>query len=242
MRLLLILVAPTLAYAQQAVVHDNYYSLGREVQVGERFIAQMKAGGVTASAEPRLATIGDQLARHSQEFKFRFLVFDGGNPSQDTAPNAAFPADWRRLELDEAIAIAAGTIYVPRRLLSRDDVQLKAVLAHAMGHIALRHQTRGMTLGELAQVEVQAASRSVPEEAPQKVKAVALKRFAFDRNCEIEADEYAVKLLKDNGADPATLVAYLRTLPAEQSNEMSVYPPPAERIELAQKAIAALGR
>jgi len=66
-----------------------------------------------------------------------------------------------------------------------------------------------MTLGELAQVEVQVASRSVPEEAPQKVKAVALKRFAFDRACEIEADGYAVKLLKDSGADPATLVAYL---------------------------------
>jgi len=82
----------------------------------------------------------------------------------------------------------------------------------------------------------------VPEEAPQKVKAVALKRFAFDRNCEIEADEYAVKLLKNNGADPATLVAYLRTLPSVQGNEMSVYPTSAERIELAQKAIAALGR
>ena len=82
-----------------------------------------------------------------------------------------------------------------------------------MGHVALRHPTRGMTLGELAQVEVQAASRTVPEEAPQKVKAVALKRFAFDRACEIEADGYAVRLLKDSGADPATLVAYLRTLP-----------------------------
>ena len=82
----------------------------------------------------------------------------------------------------------------------------------------------------------------MPEEAPQKVKAVALKRFAFDRACEIEADGSAVKLLKDSGADPATLVAYLRTLPPQQNKEMSVYPAPAERIESAQKAIAALGR
>jgi hypothetical protein len=37
------------------------------------------------------------------------------------------------------------------------------------------------------------------------VKAVALKWFAFDRACEIEADGYSVKLLKDSGADPATL-------------------------------------
>jgi len=111
-----------------------------------------------------------------------------------------------------------------------------------MGHVALRHPTRGMTLGELAQVEVQAASRTVPEEAPQKVKAVALKRFAFDRNCEIEADGYAVRVLKESGADPAALVAYLRTLPSPQDKEMSVYPDPAQRIESVQKVIATLGR
>ena len=243
MKLFFALATVTLAYTQQpSGAHDNYYSLAREAQVGERFISQLQAGGVTATSEPRLDGIGNRLASHSPQFKYRFLVFDGGKPSRDTAPNAAFPADWRRLDLDEAIAVAGGTIYVPRRLLSRDDAQLMAVLAHAMGHIALRHPTRGMTLGELAQVEVQVASRTVPEEAPQKVRAVALKRFAFDRACEIEADGYAVKLLKDSGADPAMLVAYLRTLPPQQNKEMSVYPAPAERIESAQKAIAALGQ
>jgi predicted Zn-dependent protease len=74
------------------------------------------------------------------------------------------------------------------------------------------------------------------------VKAVALKRFAFDRACETEADGYAVKLLTDSGVDPASLLAYLRTLPPQQNKEMSVYPAPAERIESAQRAIAALGR
>ena len=243
MKIFLLLAAATLAYAQQpSGEHDNYYSLAREAQVGERFITQLQSGGVAATPEPRLDAIGKQLATHSPQFKYRFLVFEGGKPSPDTAPNAAFPADWRRLDLDEAIAVAGGPIYVPRRLLSRDDAQLTAILAHAMGHVALRHPTRGMTLGELAQVEVQAASRTVPEEAPQKVKAVALKRFAFDRNCEIEADGYAVRVLKESGADPAALVAYLRTLPSPQDKEMSVYPDPAERIESVQKAIATLGR
>ena len=247
MKLFLLLAAATLAYTQQpSGEHDNYYTVPRDSQVGDRFTRQLQAVGVTAAAEPRLDAIGTRLATYSPQFKYRFLVFDGGRSSQDTAPNAAFPADWRRLELDEAIAVAGGPIYVPRALLSRDDTQLTAILAHAMGHIALRHPTRGMTLGELAQVEVQVASRSVPEEAPQKVRAVAVKRFAFDRSCEIEADAYAVKLLKDSGADPATLLVYLRTLPPQQnpaqSGDMSVYPPPAERIESAQKAIGALGR
>ena len=190
---------------------------------------------VTAAPEPRLDQIGNRLAAHSPQFRYRFFVFDGGQPSQDTAPAAAFPADWRRLELDEAIAVAGGMIFVPRRLLSRDDAQLTAILAHAMGHIALRHPTVGMTRGELAQVEVQAASRSMPDEAPQRVRAVALNRFAFDRACETAADAYAAKLLHDAGLDPATLLAYLRTLPAPRNKDLSVYPAPAERIEAAQK-------
>src|SRR5262245_42010684 len=132
MKLFFVLAAGTFAYAQQpSATHDNYYTPARDAQVGERFSTQLQAGGVTAAPEPRLDAIGNRLAARTPQVKYRFLAFDGGKPSQDTAPNAAFPADWRRLELDEAIAVAGGTIYVPRRLLSRNDAQLTAILAHA---------------------------------------------------------------------------------------------------------------
>jgi Zn-dependent protease with chaperone function len=236
-----LVLAGAAAFAQQpSASHDNYYSLRSELQVGERFATQLQAG-VTAGPEPRLDRIGNLLAAHSPQFRYRFFVFDGGKPSPDTAPAAAFPADWRRLELDEAIAVAGGAIFVPRRLLSRDDVQLTAILAHAIGHIALRHPTVGLTRGELDQVEVQAASRSMPDEAPQRVRAVALNRFTFDRACEMAADAYAAKLLHDAGQDPATLLAYLRTLPAPPKSELSVYPPVEERIEAAQSVTGSLG-
>jgi Zn-dependent protease with chaperone function len=236
-----LVLAGAAAFAQQpSASHDNYYSLRSELQVGERFATQLQAG-VTAGPEPRLDRIGNLLAAHSPQFHYRFFVFDGGKPSADTAPAAAFPADWRRLELDEPIAVAGGAIFVPRRLLSRDDAQLTAILAHAMGHIALRHPTVGLTRGELDQVEVQAASRSLPDEAPQLVRAVALNRFMFDRACETAADRYAAKLLHDAGQDPAALIAYLRTLPAPQKNELSVYPPLEERIEAAQSVMASAG-
>jgi hypothetical protein len=236
----LLLFAAAVTFAQSpAGQHDNYYSVNRDPQVGERFATQLQAK-VAAAAEPRLDRIGGPLAALSPQFHYRFFVFDGGEPSADTAPAAAFPADWRRLELDEAIAVAGGMIFVPRRLLSRDDNQLAVILAHAIGHIALRHPTVGMTRGELAQVEVQAASRAIPDEAAQRVRAVALNRFAFDRDCESAADAYAVSLLHKAGRDPATLLAYLRALPPPQNGEMSVYPPPAERLEAAQKAIGAV--
>jgi Zn-dependent protease with chaperone function len=236
-----------LAFASQSFAQppdlrlNNYYSLEMEAEVGERFVTQLQAK-ITAAPEARLDHIASRLAPHSPEFRYRFFVFDGGQPAQDTAPSAAFPADWRRLELDETIAVAGGVIFVPRRLLARDDAQLTAILAHAMGHIALRHPTIGMTRGELAQVEVQMASRTMPDEAPERVRAVALKRFAFDRACETAADEYAVKLLHDAGLEPGTLLDYLRTLPASQNKEFAVYPAPAERVEAAQAALAGLRR
>ncbi len=229
----LLLAAAAVAFAQQPDALDNYYAPEDDARVGERFNKQLQAN-VTANTEARLDQIGDRLAAHSTQFHYRFFVFDGGQPSQDTAPAAAFPADWRRLQLDEAIAVAGGMIFVPRPLLSRDDAQLAAILAHAMGHIALRHPTVGMTRGELAQVEVQAASRAMADEAPQRVRAVALKRFAFDRVCETAADGYAVTLLQDAGLDPAALIAYLRTLPPSLDQDLSVYPAPAERIHAVQ--------
>jgi len=242
MKRFLLLAAAAVAFAQQPNTQDaNYYSVGDDARVGQRFVTQLQAN-VTATTEPRLDQIGNRLSAHSPQFPYRFFVFDGGQPSQDTAPTAAFPADWRRLQLDEAIAVAGGMIFVPLPLLSRDDVQLAAILAHAMGHIALRHPTVGMTRGELAQVEVQVASRAMPDEATQRVYAVAVRRFAFDRACETAADSYAVKLLQDAGLDPAALLTYLRTLPGPQGKDWSVYPAPAERIEAAQKAIAGLGR
>jgi Zn-dependent protease with chaperone function len=215
MRLLLLLAAAAVAFAQSPNTLDNYYAPEDEVRVGQRFATQLQTN-VTAATETRLDRIGNGLAAHAPQFSYRFYVFDGGQPSQDTAPAAAFPADWRRLQLDEAIAVAGGMIFVPRALLSRDDAQLAAILAHAIGHIVLRHPTVGMTRGELAQVEVQVASRAMPDEAPQRVHAVALKRFAFNRACETAADGYAIKLLHDAGLDPAALLAYLRTLTEPQ--------------------------
>ena len=241
MKRFLLLAATAAAFAQQSNTPDNYYAPEDDARVGQRLATQLQTN-VIAATEPRLDQIGNRLAAQSPQFRYRFFIFEGGQPSPDTAPAAAFPADWRRLQLDEAIAVAGGMIFVPRALLSRDDAQLAAILAHAIGHIALRHPTVGMTRGELAQVEVQVASRAMADEAPQRVHAVALKRFAFDRACETAADGYAVKLLQDAGLGPAALLAYLRTLPAPQGEDLSVYPAPAERIESAQKVITSLGR
>jgi len=93
MKHILLWAVAAVAFGQQPnTPDDNYYSVAREAQVGQRFATQLQAN-VTTAPEPRLDQIGSRLAAHSPQFKYRFFVYDGGQPSPDTAPAAAFPAD-----------------------------------------------------------------------------------------------------------------------------------------------------
>jgi Zn-dependent protease with chaperone function len=220
---------------------ENYYSLPMESELGDKFVKQLQAN-ITSAPDPRLDKIVQRLSTLSSQYQFRIFVFDGGTPSPDEAPAAAFPANWRQLNIGEAIAAAGGSIFVPRVLLTQSDEQLAAIVAHAMAHIELRHATIGLTRGEQAQVEVQAASRAPAEEASALVQAITDKRLAFDRACELAADEYAVKILRAAAIDPAPLVKYVQSLPPATRQESSVYPSPSERIHAVQAAIANLAR
>jgi hypothetical protein len=93
----LLLTAAAAAFAQ----HDNYYSPAERVRWAN--VCHAVTGEHQGGPETRVDQIGKRLAAHSPQFQYQFFVFDGGQPSQDTAPAAAFPADWRRLQLDEPL-------------------------------------------------------------------------------------------------------------------------------------------
>ncbi len=229
MKLVVILAAAIAAFGQPKPSHDNYYSPNRDSQVGQRIVTQLHA---KSAADPRVDQIGKRLAAKSPQFQYQFFVFEGGQPSPDTAPAAAFPADWRRLELDEAIAVAGGFIFVPRRLLSRDDAQLTAILAHAIGHVALRHPTVGMTRGELAQVEVQVASRSMPDEATPAREGPS--HWDGSRST-ASAKRLLTHMPSSSFATPPWTPRLCSRIcercPAPEGQDYAVYPPPAERVE-----------
>ena len=87
----LLLAAAAVAFAQQPNTQDaNYYSPEEDARVGQRFATQLQAN-VTAASEPRLDQIGNRLAAHSPQFRYRFFVFDGGQPSQERHPRRRFP-------------------------------------------------------------------------------------------------------------------------------------------------------
>jgi hypothetical protein len=75
MRFFLLFTA-AVAFAQSpAGQHDNYYSVNRDSQVGERLATQLQSN-IAAVPEPRLDRIGGPLAALSPQFKYRFFVFD----------------------------------------------------------------------------------------------------------------------------------------------------------------------
>jgi predicted Zn-dependent protease len=235
----LILVLAGIALAQQPTDKGiNFYSLEREVALGESFAAQFERD-VTATTDPRLDQIGNRLAARTARFQYRFFVFDGGTPSEDTVASAALPADWRRLQIDEAIAVAGGAIFVRRQLLARNDGELAAILAHAIGHVDLRHATRIMARRELNTIGLQAAQANLPARPNLQFDMATRK---LDRSFEREADFFAVQLLRKSGFDPNALVNWLLSLPVTDKPVFSPYPLPADRAAAAEKAIAALAQ
>jgi predicted Zn-dependent protease len=191
----------------------NFYSIEKEIALGNQLAAEFQ-GNTTVASDARVEKLGTALVPKPSPFQYHFRVFDGGGHEATT-----FPGGW---------------IFVPQPLLSRDDRQLSAILAHAIAHIELRHGTRLMTKRELADIGTTvAAVAGAPDSLPL---SFVLK---LQRSFELAADLEAIQLLRNAGLDPASLVDYLRTLPQLDKPLFSDHPDPQSRIDAAEKAIAA---
>jgi predicted Zn-dependent protease len=215
----------------------NVYSIEREVELGDRLATEFTAT-VNLMDDPRVAAISARLAANADpRFKYRVAVFDGGQPSDDLTPSAAFPADWRHLRIDEPIAVAGGRIFVPLQLVSRSDVQLAAIVAHAIGHVASRHATMLLTRHDLSGAVALSTTVAAREDKRQLELIPALRLQMLQESSEMRADLYAIQLLRDTGFDPSAMLGYLRTLRAEKQRG---YPELGHRLDAAEKAIADL--
>jgi predicted Zn-dependent protease len=232
----LILCVAGMALAQTQDKGVNFYSIEREMALGDSFAAQFRRD-VTTATDQRLDDLGNRLASQALRFRYRFFVFDDGRLGGNAVYGAAWPADWGTLNIDEAIAVAAGTVFVPRKLMGRADPELAAILAHAIGHVELRHATRALTRRELMGIALRAAAESTVLGMETQMDLGMLK---VDWAFEMQADLFAVQLLRKAGFDPQALVSYLRSLPAPARPAFSMYPLPEHRAAAAEKAIAEL--
>jgi predicted Zn-dependent protease len=243
------------AHAQEPSAKGvNFYSLEREVQIGQEEAAIL-ARTLPIVHEPKvdayLANLTAELAKYADpRFAYSFTVYEDRKPlggplwvPMATVPAFRLPADAFQGRAAEPVALAGGTILVPLSLLADapDEAALAFQLAHAMAHVALRHSTRQATRQELLNI----ASATLHAQNVSGVAAVAIRSsqpvamelglLAFVRQFELEADTVATGIVAEAGYDPGTVAAYLEGQPPADgprpSRVFSAHPTAGRRAE-----------
>ena len=235
-------------FAQQPIAEGvNLYSLEKEVELGRLSASELEQA-LAATSDPELTRIGERLATAADSaypYSYRLFSFDDAKkPEALPAGILAFPGDWRSGQIHEAIAVAGGGIFVGAsvRALAGDEAGLAAILAHAVGHISLRHATRQASRGAIINwiqlpltMSDSAASQQMRRQAPETFQ---VSMMVFARGYEMAADVYAVGLLSRAGYDPGALLRWLEKLRLFDSPAgFGLYPPVAQRIQVVKEAI-----
>ncbi|MFO7604843.1 MAG: M48 family metallopeptidase [Desulfurivibrionaceae bacterium] len=119
-----------------------------------------------------------------------------------------------------AFAMADGTVRVFSGLMdAMPDEQVLAVICHEIGHVQLKHsykQMKEMILTDTAfkaAVSVGGTIGSLTSSQLGKLGQAAVNAH-FSRDDELEADNFAVRTLKDLGHDPYAMLRAIETLQA----------------------------
>ena len=120
-------------------------------------------------------------------------------------------------EATEPIPLPGGYVFIPARFLlaAQDEAEFAGMLAHSIGHIALRHGTRPATRGEVMNVAhiplVFAGGWMGGGHADSRrpLIGVPIGFLEFQRTRELEADAFGLELAARAGYDPAALRRYI---------------------------------
>jgi len=221
-RIILLLAAVSAAIAQPSAKGVNFYSIEKEIELGKQLAAETQTS-LQAQPDSRLQAIGDKLAAKTDgTFQYHFFIYPAVNPQA------------------EPIALPGGPVFVGQSIVSADEAETAAILAHAIAHIALRHYTREMTRSDLMEIGRKAAANTAA--AANGAVQLASKNYNAPLNTgfEFDADRFAVKLMIDAGYDPQALVRWLYSFPVPKINlALGDFPAPNRRIEAVQHAINA---
>ena len=179
----------------------------------------------------KLAAISEKLATASGSTPVTVRVLNG------SGANAALGPD--------------GNIYLTRQLLllTSDDSELAAVIAHEMAHKLSGHAAARENAGMQAAVSSDDIAKLLPDSGSvktllaEKSKSVA----ALSRQQELEADAMAIQFLAKAGYDPAAVGRFLKTMQANdevraagRQTYTSIHPAPDMRIKRAESLAASL--
>ena len=212
----------------------NFYSIERETALGNQLAADFRRNSRILESPRVLAyveRIAKQLAAQIKGPPFTYtLALIAGH----TTP------------VHEIVAVPGGFLFVPASLILavKDEDELAGMLAHAIVHIAARHGTRQATRAQLAKVaSIPLIYHPSPALVQAQSLAIPLGLLHMWRQCELDADVWAVRNMSEVGYDPAALARYIeRVQPPDDTDSKigSATPQRSQRLETIRSAIAAL--
>jgi hypothetical protein len=211
----------------------NIFSKQQDVEIGRESAAQ---------AEQQLPILQSGAATQMIENVTSRLVA--------AIPNSAFSYRPRVVNVSDvnAFALPGGYLYVNRGLIEAADSegQLAGVIAHEIGHIALRHGTNQASKAYIAQAGLSilggiiGGNRSNTDEIVNALGGFGLNALflKYSRDDESEADAFGAKIMADAGYDPLEMADFFEKLrqaeardPSELEQFFSDHPAPADRAE-----------
>jgi predicted Zn-dependent protease len=215
--------------AQQGV---NFYTVEKERALGEQLASEIRTRSkplANADVDAYVKRIGAELTGQLKEapFEYQFQVITGGT--------------WT-----EPFSLPGGYVFIPARsfVVSQEEAEFVGMLAHSIGHVALRHGTRTATRGQMVNMA------SIPlvfmggwagshADSQQSQLLIPMGFLKFQRTRELEADWFGLELAARAGYDAYAFQRYVhRTHPADSK----VSPLPARDVRLAriQETVASL--
>jgi hypothetical protein len=217
----------------------NLFSPQQDVEMGREVAKQAESQLQIVNdrqATAYIDSLGKRLAAHApgEKYPYQFRIVN------DTAINA--------------FALPGGFVYVNRGAIDAADTeaQIAGVMAHEIGHVALRHGTNQASKAYVAQAPLAILGGVLGSNSVGGVLAQLGVSFAtsslllkYSRDAESQADLMGTQILYDSGYDPKAMVEFFEKIQAESKGRavqfFSDHPNPENRITNVQHEIERLG-
>jgi Zn-dependent protease with chaperone function len=218
----------------------NLFSPAQDIELGRR---------VSVDAERQLPMLND---RRVDDYLTRL-----GRRLASKAPGEAFPYQFKAVNdrTINAFALPGGYVYIHRGIIEAADTeaQLAGVIAHEIGHVALRHGTNQASKQYAAQLPLAIlggalGSNSIGALLTQlgaqfTVGSILLK---YSRDAERQADILGAQILYDCNYDPRAIPQFFEKIQNESKGGgvpqfFSSHPNPENRQELVTAEIEKMG-
>jgi hypothetical protein len=214
----------------------NIFSTEQEIEIGKESAQQV---------ERELPVVRDAtVTRYIEEL---------GSRLAGEAPGAEYPYRFRILDVADvnAFALPGGYVYLNRGLVEsvRNEAELAGVLAHEIGHVALRHSTNQISKSYLAQAGLSVLGGIIGGDANDILRVVGgaglpLLFLKFGRTAEEQADTVGAQMMARAGYDPLALATFFEKLESQARGGppefLSSHPNYASRRENIQREAALL--